>query len=335
MGTDRETRMIDLINSQLPLAPGRLNRCREADAEIIKLGEGTVLFTTDEFSAEDHFRTGNPFALGWNIAVGAISDILATGGDPLYYAHAMTVAPDWDEKYIQEFSAGIGAVLRQTGTGFIGGDFGTAPLWRYTASVIGSLEGAPLLRKGCQPGDTIYCSGRIGAGNLEAALALRAGRLTAGIKNRFQLRTAEAHLARRYATACIDTSDGVLMALNSLADLNSCGYRIDNLPYIKKGEWGARLLRLPVELLFSGECGEYELLFTVKPAAEVEMLQAAVTAGLKFYRLGEITTGSRPARVLRRPDGEIVLDDLTLRGRDFAEVEEYLAALSRWWKAYA
>jgi thiamine-monophosphate kinase len=335
MKTDRETRLINLISSQLPVAPQRLNRCWEADAEIIKLGDTTALFTTDEFSAEDYFRTDNPYTLGWNIAVGAISDILAAGGDPLYYAHAMTVAPQWDDNYIREFSAGVAEVLQQSGAGFIGGDFGTATAWRYTATVIGTLQGEPLLRKGCQSGDAVYCTGRIGAGNLEAALAIHASRLTAGITNRFHLRQAEAQVVRKYATACIDSSDGVFLALNSLADLNECGYRIDNLPYIRKGEWGARLLQLPVELLFSGECGEYELLFTINPTAEAALMREMGEQGLRLYRLGEITGPELPARLLLRQGREIPLDDLDLRGRDFEEVGKYLQEMKEWWIAHA
>ena len=148
----------------------RLNRCNESDCEIIILGGKRFLYTTDEFSAEDRFCERDPRLLGWNIAAGAISDIYACGGAPIYYAHSLTVAKTWDTAFVEGFGRGVADALRKSGALFIGGDCGQAQAWRCCVSVIGACKGAPMTRVGARPGHGIYLSGRIGAGNVQAAL---------------------------------------------------------------------------------------------------------------------------------------------------------------------
>jgi thiamine-monophosphate kinase len=345
-----ERSICELLSSMLP--SGRLNECFESDAEVIELNGARCLFTTDEFSAEDLFREDNPCALGWNIAVGAISDILACGGVPRFYAHALTVDARWDKAYVTRFGEGVRDVLEATGARFIGGDCGRAREWRCTASVLGTCEQAPVLRRGAAAGELIYLSGRIGAGNLEAALrenlgqpvgrAVPASRNTLPIahaggspgrltlpqsSNQFVLRLRESALMRQYATACIDTSDGVWSALDTIANLNACGYAVAGLPYLEAGRRFCATAGLPESILFFGQCGEYELLFTIKPEREPAFLNEARQNGLAFCRLGQLTPAGR---VLREKDGEVDLASLDLQARDFASPQEYLAALLGW-----
>ena len=130
------------------LPQGRLNRCNESDCEIIDLDGKTYLYTTDEFSAEDRFCEHDPRLLGWNIAAGALSDIYACGGSPVYYAHSLTVPKTWDRKYVEGLAGGVAEALRKSGALFIGGDCGQSQTWRCCASVIGSCPDAPLTRVG-------------------------------------------------------------------------------------------------------------------------------------------------------------------------------------------
>ncbi len=322
-----EKAICELLSSLLP--EGRLNRCYESDAEIININGGQCLFTTDEFSAEDLLREDDAYALGWNIAAGAISDILACGGVPLYYAHALTLNPQWDAGFIGRFGSGIREVLKATGARFIGGDFGRSEVWRCTVSVIGACEGQPVLRRGAKPGDFIYLSGTIGAGNLEAALRLqeRQGIRSAAVNNRFPLRLAESALMKKYASCCMDTSDGVCAALNTLADLNGCGYAIADLPYQETALRFCEQAGLPPVFLFLGECGEYELLFTVPAERQPAFERETREAGCAFHCLGRMAAAGR-----RLHEGGRIIDAGSWRAqaRDFAQVQQYIAALARW-----
>ena len=179
-------------------------------------------------------------------------------------------------------------------------------------------------------GDLIYLSGEIGAGNLEAALRLYGGRnpqISEPIKTQFPVRMRESALMRKFAACCMDTSDGVCAALNALADLNACGYAVADLPYLASGLEFCRRASLPGALLFLGECGEYELLFTIRPEREEAFLIEAQKLGCPFHRIGTITgTG----RKLREDGRAIDLESWGRQARDFESPAQYLAALGRW-----
>jgi thiamine-monophosphate kinase len=332
-----EKDIIGIMDRILP--QGRRNRCNESDCEIINLGGKEYLYTTDEFSEEDRFCERDPRLLGWNIAAGALSDIYACGGSPAYYAHSLTVSPTWDRMYVEGFAGGVADALRKSGARFIGGDSGRAREWRCCASVIGLCNDAPLTRVGARPGDGIYLSGRIGAGNMQAALGMipadkfSLARLS-GL--RFPIRDKESGLMRRYASSCIDTSDGVWKAISCLTDINACGYALDRLPYHRAGAFLSKIVSLPAIALFLGECGEYELLFTVPADREREFGREANANGMRFYRLGIITENCRTA-----VDGKDTIDlrSLKIEARSFDSARAYLKALTDWilqqkkWKA--
>jgi thiamine-monophosphate kinase len=323
-----EKEIIEIMDGLLPQR--RLNRCNESDCEIIILGGKRFLYTTDEFSAEDRFCERDPRQLGWNVAAGAISDTYACGGAPIYYAHSLTVDKTWDTAFIKSFGRGVADALRKSGALFIGGDCGQARAWRCCVSVIGACKGAPITRVGARPGHGIYMSGRIGAGNVQAALdVIPLGELSVSQFSgmRFPLRGKEALLIRRYASSCIDTSDGVWKAISTIADINGCGYAIDALPYHRAGALLAKAASLPQIMLFLGECGEYELLFTVPAERERKFTKEAYTNGMRFYRLGVITECGRTAA-----DGKDTIDlsSLKIEARGFDGTRQYLGALTDW-----
>ena len=333
---DDEKNIIEMITSMFPESRQRLNKCFESDAEVILLAGKQFLFTIDEFSSEDMFRDNDPYSLGWNVAAGGISDISACAGIPLFYGHAMVVSTAWDKYFIKRFTQGVADVLKKTDTVFIGGDFGKAENWRYTAAIIGKAGNRPLNRKGAAIGDGIYLSGKIGLGNLEAAFKFyshdKRFKLVPNIfRSRFHLRVKESAFISNYAACSIDTSDGVFNALNTLAEINNVGYEIRDLPYIDIGSLGASAISLQKELLLIGEAGEYELLFTIKIRDEQEFLQRAKQKGFTFYKIGKVIDSSR---MLFDCGRSIDLSKLHARARDFDDRKEYLEYLINYLKEH-
>ncbi|HUI92462.1 MAG TPA: thiamine-phosphate kinase [Chitinivibrionales bacterium] len=325
-----EKEIINILDAVLP--QGRLNRCNESDCEIISLCGQKFLFTTDEFSEEDRFCEQDPRLLGWNIAAGALSDVYACGGTPHYYAHSLTVAKTWDGKFIEEFGRGVADALGESGARFMGGDCGQAQEWRCCVSIIGSCDGEPITRMGARPGDRIYLSGRVGAGNVQAALGMSpfGKRGVPGLPGiRFRLRARESALVKRNASSCIDTSDGVWKSLTIIADLNRCGYAVDSLPYHRAGVLLAKAVAMPAIMLFFAECGEYELLCTIPEKSERDFLREAGEKGLRFFRIGTVTENLRTIA-----DGKNTLEvgDLHIEARGFESTREYLTALTGWIK---
>ena len=326
---DQEKEIIHHILNQIPRGKGHLTNFFESDAELIEFSGVQILFTTDEFSKEDLFRDDDPYTLGWNVVVCTVSDILASGGTPRFYAHSMQVSTSWSTKYIGDFSSGVSAALKSAGGVFIGGDLGVSDNWHYTGICLGE-PGKHLSRKGALPGDIIFMTGEVGAGNLEAALSLYADNqnireLRSEYKTRFKLRLPESGLINQFATSCIDTSDGVLNALNTIADINRVGYQVSDLPYLTEGLIACQLFSKPHTLLFMGECGEYELLFTIKKKDVKNFLLQAEGNNFRVSRIGEVKADT--GKVLIEDNRVINFDDFNISARSYKDIGTYLEAL--------
>jgi thiamine-monophosphate kinase len=307
----QEESLVERLCRLMPRAPEQVNRVLEADAEILetsRLGNAHLLFSTDEFSDEDCFLMQDAHALGRNIACAALSDILASGGRPLYYAHSLTIDARFDEAYLTRFYEGVAETLVLAGAYFIGGDFGRARDWRCAVSVIGGAE-KPVLRSGAREGEYFYITGPVGAGNLQAALALHDLPGSRFLAPNFSLRIEALPDIAAHATSCIDTSDGLFNAACTLARMSDCGFALENIPYLPAGEKLAKFLALPVSMLAFCECGEYELLFT-SPAE------------LPYRKIGRVTRTGRifNGRNVERPFP---------RARAHADRQSYLDEMKR------
>ncbi|HNW99937.1 MAG TPA: AIR synthase related protein [Candidatus Cloacimonadota bacterium] len=329
-----EEKVIHLINSVMPKSPLRKSVLGEVDSEVFLLGDNEHLFTTDDFSHEDLLQEDNPNILGWNIACGAISDIIAAGGKPLLYAHSMVIPQEWDEAYVREFSKGISKVLKKYPVSFIGGDLGIGEHWRYTASVIGTPVGKGINRRGCKAGDSIFLTGKIGEGNFQAVMNLFSGnsgieQLHKGSINKFHTHERLPEIISQYATCAIDTSDGVFSALQTISKLNGTGFQINNLHFQKKCTLAANLLQIPELLFFLGECGEYEILFTVS-SRNREYLQAElIKHEIEAYEVGNIT-GCAETQIVTHQQNHYDFTGYNFKARDYSNIREYVQKMIEW-----
>ncbi|MCB8814390.1 thiamine-phosphate kinase [Desulfosporosinus shakirovi] len=324
---NREQEIIEVINRHMPRSTSQVNNLFESDSEIVAFHGKSLLYNIDEFSEEDLLREDDPYMLGWNMATGSISDILASGGSPKFYAHSMVIRDSWTKDFVEKLSLGVAQVLKKVGATFIGGDFGISKTWRYTGSVIGDLERQAMLRSGAKVGDGIFLTGPIGRGNVEAALKLYEQNLLVKHlggrwNNSFRLRSKEAEVIKRYSRCCIDTSDGVFNALGSISEMSGTGFVVGSLPYVKSGLLLAKTLSLPKEMLFLGECGEYELLFTLGKEAEEDFLEEVRKKKLTFYKIGEVKDQGNKS--LWENEREIDLRTYALRGRNYKDTKDYL-----------
>ena len=324
-----EKKIIEIINREINKKCKSLDRNNEQDSVTFSVSNSKFLFTIDDFSHEDQFRENNPYSLGWNMVIGGVSDILASGGIPKFYGHSLVVAENWTEDYITKLSNGIADAIKTADMTFIGGDLGKSLDWKYTASIIGEAPEIDLNRIGAKPNDQIFMSGKIGAGNFEAALNLYQSKLKMSgllktIKTRFPYRISHSQLMKKYATCSIDTSDGVFNALDTITELNNCGFYINNLQYISKASMLAKILSLPKELLFFGECGEYELLFTVNDEKVEEFIKEAKQQSLEYLQLGKIIKNEKIVEIGKR---KIDISRFDIRARDFENISDYLKEL--------
>jgi thiamine-monophosphate kinase len=138
-------------------------------------------------------------------------------------------------------------------------------------------------------------------------------------------------MIRGIADACMDTSDGVLATLDQLMRVNGVGFQLD-------GHWSGALdldavglanhAGIPAWLLLAGQHGEYELLFTVAPEREQELLNRAVSVHWHPARLGTVI--SQPEIRLDLYGSSRSIDTARVRNASFtagAHVGEYIQEL--------
>ncbi len=329
---NNESEIISKILRNFRKSPLHKNEFFQSDSEIIRLGDKDYLISVDGYSDEDHFRLDDPYILGINFAACTLSDIFACGGRPLLFCNSLNCESNWSADFIDAVSKGISTVLEKCNTGFIGGDLGYYGNWNFTGVVIGEAEKI-VTRKGAFTGDLLYLTGETGSGNFEAVSVLNktVSESEDLFKNNpvvFPIRLREAALVSKYASSCIDTSDGLFKSLEIISEINGCGFRVLDIPYFAPGvEWTKRT-GLPKECLMFGECGEYELLFTVNPANEKNLLLEAEEAGCTLYKIGRITETN--IKTLEVNGKEIALNDFNIYARDFSDHYKYITALTQY-----
>jgi thiamine-monophosphate kinase len=276
------------------------------DAAILGVPPGSALVaTTDTLVAGVHFPHGSAAAaIGHRALAVNLSDLAAMGARPAWALLALTL-PEAQEAWLEEFSAGLGALAREYRVALVGGDTTRGPLC-VTVQLLGLVPaGAALRRSGARAGDALFVSGT--PGDAAAGLALEQRRLEAPpeardyLRERFLLPTPRVALGERlreYASACIDVSDGLLGDAGKLAQASGVALEVhfESLPISEAlratlGDEEARRLALS-----GGD--DYELCFAV-PADKVTSLLAQLPPEEWGYaRIGAVRAGAG-AHVLR------------------------------------
>ncbi len=259
---------IRALRGLFPVSPRQKNTPFSCDAELVELGPDLYGLSMDEFSAEeDFFPATDPEALGRNLAVAVLADILAAGCRPEFYLHAV-VEPSGADGFSLSLAHGVSAVLGECGCFLLGGDMGkSAGAWRYTGLALGRLAEprlGPLTRLLPEQPQALWITGTVGDGNLCAL---------SGVMPAFEPRIAEARAFRNKANACMDTSGGLAESLLWLHRLNP-RHRFElvpaAVPYAQSAAQAAQAAGLPVEGFAFGGAGEYELLFTMDEGEDVD-----------------------------------------------------------------
>lgn len=259
------------------------------DAAVLK--NGTVI-TTDTVTFERHKPKSMTYEhFGWMAAAVSFSDLAAMGARPVGMTVALAMPEDLDDSAIYDMMSGVDQCTELCNTHIIGGD--TKPgSGMITTTAIGDMEGRkPMLRSGAQPGNIVAVTGTLGApaagfhaleNGLDAEEAI------------FTLMTPVPRIEEGIilsktgkVTSCIDLSDGVATAANTICRMSHVGMDIEAefLPEGPDVEDIAEKLRLSKNDLMLKWGGEYELLFTF----EKNDLEALNKSGVYFSIIGVVT----------------------------------------------
>ena len=178
-------------------------------------------------------------------------------------------------------------------------------------------KGTIVRRAGAKPGDVVFVSGTIG----DAALGLRirlgtldampAGKSADHLLDRYlhpQPRVELAPVIRRFATASLDISDGLVGDFAHVCKQSEVGGEIDAGAVPLSAGAKALVASDPTALatvLTGGE--DFEILATVRPSDADAFAEAAAEAGVPVTPIGRVVEGSGPPVVLGA-EGPIRLD---------------------------
>jgi thiamine-monophosphate kinase len=341
MTTIIENALIERLAAGLPRSPQQLNKLRESDAELIRLpGTNIVLALTTDGVVEE-IEVGlydDPYLIGWMTVMVNASDLAAVGAEPLGILLNQTLAPDLDDDFVARLQAGVRDACTACSLNVLGGDTNFSDRLQMSATAIGTVTvGRPLTRRGCRPGHRLFASGPLGLGSAYALLKLGGdpGAAGATVEYKPTARLSEGRLLRRFATCCMDTSDGVIPTLDELMGLNGVGFTLEQ-PVEELLHPSAVAVSnatgMPAWMMLAGPHGEFELLFTVPAERCDAFVEAAAAIGWAPLEIGTVTSGVGLRISIDTEAAPVTLD--TARARNLflevdGDVEAYVAGLLR------
>ncbi len=277
-----------------------------------------------------HRRWFRPEEVGHKALAANISDAAAMGGEPTHALVSLVLPPATSVEAVERIYRGMRRLARREGVAVIGGNLARGERISVTVFLLGRFRsGKALLRSGAHAGDRVFVSGRpglayLGFRLLDAVLPvarrtaaggprdpwleapagepawrreLRAGSPEASAAlRRFLVPEPRVPLARAlrrlHPTSLIDVSDGLSIDLGHLAET---GVRVELDPERLPIAPGFRTLahalgeHSVLACLRGGE--DYELLFTLPPAAAARAAREGILGGVRVTEIGRIARG--------------------------------------------
>ena len=178
------------------------------------LGDGLVV-TQDALVEGVHFRLDwtTHRELGFRAAAVNLSDLAASGAEPLALLVTLAAPPESELEDVLELYAGV----NEAGVRVAGGDTTSAPQLTLAVTAVGRSERVPG-RAGARPGDLVVVTGPLGC----AGAAFREQRHA-----RPPLRLEEGRRLATVANALTDISDGLAVDAGHLAERSGCRIELE------------------------------------------------------------------------------------------------------------
>lgn len=284
-----ERELVSRIQGCIRTPPGEMGW---DDAAVMPVGNDQLVVCTDTVTVERHMPEGMTYEqFGWMAVAVNMSDLAAMGATPIGAVVALSIPIETDVDDVCAIMTGADECAEFCECYIYGGD--TKPgNWAVTVTAFGVMEGRrPMKRKGARPGDVIAVTGELGsaaAGFLALANGMdmsdAVSALCAPIP---RVEEGRALSTSGLVTSCIDLSDGLGTAINTICSVNGCGAMVewDLLPVSQSLNDICQRLDVPDKELAIGWGGEYELMFTVGR----DDVEALYSTGVEFSMIGLIT----------------------------------------------
>lgn len=289
-----EEDIIDYIKSNIKTASKNVIKSIGDDCAVIKISKNKYYtITTDTSLLGPHFTSNyTPYQIGYKSLATNISDIAAMGCAPRYIFMALTI-PKLESNWIKSFYRGIKKLTEKYDIALIGGDTNRGPL-SISIQVIGENQSRILYRDGAKNGDYIYVTGKLGCAR--AALMISNKKK---YENEFKIlkkflyspepRVKIGINIAKFASSCIDISDGIAKDLYNITKSSKCGadVYIDKIPTHRLVKKVISPKHYYEALIGGGE--DYELCFTANKKYTKQIERISRQQSLPITKIGVIT----------------------------------------------
>ncbi len=318
----------ELIQTYLaPLAAGAAGAFGLADdAALIETEDGVdLVVSTDPVIAGVHFFADDaPQDIAWKALAVNISDLAAKGADPLCYTMALAFPDAPRGEWMTGFATGLLEAQTAFGCRLMGGDTDQTPgPLSISITAFGKVaRGGFLRRAGAGIGDHVFVSGTIG----DAALGLLLRTSEGALGNlepldrefllrrylRPQPRVELIPLLKRYASAALDVSDGLVKDAGRLAAGADAALaiKVGDVPLSTAARVVVAGQSDRIETVLTGG-DDYEILFAIPPGNIAKFRSELSSLLFDVTLLGVLAPGSGVTVAL--PNGE----NLTIRQTGF------------------
>jgi thiamine-monophosphate kinase len=288
------------------------------DAAILAGRGDDIVVTTDAVVAGVHFLPDDPpEAVARKALRVNLSDLAAKGAVPAGFVLTLAL-PQVDQTWLAAFARGLGDDIAAYECPLLGGDTVATPgPATISITAFGRVPvGAMVRRAGARPGDYVAVSGTIG--DAAAGLRLLKGAADSALSHnertalvaRYrepQPRLRLAMALRACASAAMDVSDGLVGDLAKLCAASGVSVTVEaeRVPLSAAARAARAAGVADLETLITGG-DDYEIVCTVPPARWDDFAGQAARAGVAVTRLGTVTEGRGPPRVLA-PGGETMV----------------------------
>jgi len=304
-----ERGLINKIAKKISYNDGRVIQGIGDDAAVLSIKKRFIIATTDMLHRKTDFPVIlTPEDIGWMSVAVNLSDLASMGAEPLYVLIALGLEEETSLDFFEGIIDGIAACCKEYSLDLVGGDIDKHSELTIVGTALGEAEKV-VLQSNAAEGDMLCIMGTVGGAAASIDLINRPDFLTdelvrlmrakISVKNPF---VREGVILADFATACIDTSDGLAKSLYSLAQKSNVGF-IVNYDMIPVDPNFAPYIDLNI-LLYGG--GDYGLLFTIKEENLEEIEKIKELTG-KFHVIGTAT--KEKEIILKNKEERIILED--------------------------
>ncbi|MBK3331555.1 thiamine-phosphate kinase [Persephonella atlantica] len=264
---DRLTKILKIEDSSVVVGFGD-------DCSCVRISDQLVLFTSDVQIEGRHFVKAliSPQDLGWRVVSVNVSDVVACGGKPRWGFISLAVPPELEFEYIEQVYKGMEEACQYYKMDIIGGNTSSSEIIIFDLFLTGITDRF-VPRSGAKEGDYILLSGYTGLSRAGMELLQMKKDSYEDFENRLikahtkpVARTDLADRIKKFASSCIDVSDGLAGDLSHITHMS----RVKAVLHREKLPVSPDLKIFCTKykkdcldyMLFGGE--DYQLVFTVK-----------------------------------------------------------------------